>query len=189
MLAVNGCSTTPAQVAPTLNIDATVEAKVQLAIRSQPTATLYPTYTPVPTPTNVPIPPTHTPLPTNTVSPTFTPLPTYTPIPRPTATPVPPPLTLLSMRCYEGGYGYMYVEGRVRNNSGKALKNVTALVEWYTSDGTFVTTHEALIDYNPILPGQTSPFKTQGKGSLKMSNCSLVFKELLGGTIRFEDAT
>ena len=71
LAAAIGCSTTPAEVAPTPNIEATVEARVaqELAaqpkpnidatvearlvqkLAAQPTAIPYPTYTPVPTAT------------------------------------------------------------------------------------------------------------------------------------------
>jgi hypothetical protein len=76
------CESEPA--VPTPNIDATVEAKVGVALAKVPTVTPIPTATPVPTPTPIP---TATPMPTPTPIPTATPVPTPTPIP--TATPVP----------------------------------------------------------------------------------------------------
>ena len=51
-----GCSTTPAEVAPTPNIEATVEGRAKELVATQPTATPYPTYTPVPTATTPHIP-------------------------------------------------------------------------------------------------------------------------------------
>ena len=86
LVAAIGCSTTPAEVAPTPNIDATVEARVaqELAAQpkpnidatvearlvqkpaAQPTAIPYPTYTPVPTATPKATP---TPVPTPTLEP------------------------------------------------------------------------------------------------------------------------
>jgi len=86
LVAAIGCSTTPAEVAPTPNIDATVEARVaqELAaqpkpnidatvearlvqkLAAQPTAIPYPTYTPVPTATPKATP---TPVPTPTLEP------------------------------------------------------------------------------------------------------------------------
>jgi tetratricopeptide (TPR) repeat protein len=79
---------------PTPNLDATIEAKVQAAIKAQPTGTLQPTYTPLPTytpfPTYAPLPtPTNIPVAIATPRPTYTPLPTYTPFPIPTDTPTP----------------------------------------------------------------------------------------------------
>lgn len=46
LVAALGCSTTPAEVVPTPNIDATVEARAKELVASQPTATPHPTYTP-----------------------------------------------------------------------------------------------------------------------------------------------
>ena len=84
---------------PTPNLDATIEAKVQAAIKAQPTGTPYPTYTPVPTYTPLPTPtttpvPTDIPLPKPTSKPTPTPVPTTipTPTPVPTASPTPIPV-------------------------------------------------------------------------------------------------
>ena len=91
LVAAIGCSTTPVEVAPTPNIDATVEARVaqELAaqpkpnidatvearlvqkLAAQPTAIPYPTYTTVPT---------ATPVPTATATPTPVPTPTLEPI-------------------------------------------------------------------------------------------------------------
>ena len=102
-----GCSTTPAQVASTANIDATVEARVKELVVSQPkltpvviviakevTSTVISAPTNTSAPLNSPLP-TDTPAPTNSPVPTATPSPTATPIlvsastALPTATPVP----------------------------------------------------------------------------------------------------
>ena len=53
--------------------------------------------------------------------------------------------------------------------------------------GTFITTDNALIDYNPILPGQTSPFKTMSSTNPAMSKYTVDFKHLIGGTIDTRD--
>jgi len=70
------CTATPAE--PTPNIDATVEAKVGVALAKVPTVTPIPTPTPVPTATPIP-----------TATPPPTPVPTATPVPTPAPTPVP----------------------------------------------------------------------------------------------------
>ena len=97
-----------------------------------------------------------------------------------------PQLALLSARGY-AEHGFHHVEGRVENVSGASLKNVTAVVTWYTAEDQFITTHDAIIDYNPVLPGQTSPFDTLGSTNPAMSRYKVQFKELLGGTLRTED--
>ena len=85
VLCLVACASRPS--APTLDIEATVEARlgqqraIEATVEPQPTATPYPTYTPVA-------------VPTATTIPTATPRPTATPTPRPTSTPtsVPTPV-------------------------------------------------------------------------------------------------
>lgn len=105
-----------------------------------------------------------------------------------TQEPVADQLALLSGRGYEAEVGgYHYVEGQVKNLTDQPLKNITAVSTWYDKDGNFVKSDDALIDYNPLLPGQTSPFKTISTGNPVMSRFSIEFKELLGGALRTDD--
>ena len=53
--------------------------------------------------------------------------------------------------------------------------------------GGFITSDDALIDYNPILPGQTSPFKAMATENPAMRKASIDFKELMGGSIEWRD--
>ncbi len=80
-------------------------------------------------------------------------------------------------------YGFVTAEGTVKNISNAAIKNVTAVVSFETEDGQFITSDEAIIAYNPILPGQTSPWKVMGTWNPAMSKAHVSFKTLLGGTI------
>lgn len=99
-----------------------------------------------------------------------------------------PRLALLSSRGYESeSGGYWYVEGQVRNISAESLERVTAVSTWFTQDGQFITSDNALIDFDPILPGQASPFKTITRGNPSMAKYTLEFKQLLGGTIPHRD--
>ena len=141
---------------------------------SKPVTTTVLRSTPVPT---VVVLPLCTP---NLQIPCRTPIPTYPP--QPTNTPMPKPLTLLDFRCYHE-YGYAHLEGNVRNNTNKRLENVVAVTSWESSGGTFISSHDALIDYNPVMPGQESPFETIGTGNPQMDQCRLSFKEMFGGTI------
>ena len=106
--------------------------------------------------------------------------------------PAPPPapaspLTLLSLRGSDTGAGFHTVEGQVRNTTDANLENVTAVVSWFTDDDTFITSDEALISYNPILPEQTSPFEVMTQTNPAMSRFRVEFKTLFGGTLRHED--
>lgn len=95
-----------------------------------------------------------------------------------------PPLELISWRC-ESEHGYMYVRGQVKNVSSHSLKNVMAVGTFKTKSGQFIKSSDALIEYNPILPGQTSPFETGATRNPAFAQCNIDFKELMGGTINF----
>lgn len=93
-----------------------------------------------------------------------------------------PRLELQNFRVYEE-YGYSHIDGMVTNISGEPMKNVQAVGEFYTEDGTFVKSAEALLEYNPILPGQSSPFQVLTTTNPAIKKGHVVFKELFGGTI------
>ncbi len=98
--------------------------------------------------------------------------------------PASPPLELQSFRC-EKEHGYVFVRGEVKNVSSEKLKNVVAVGEFRTKSGELVKSEDALIDYNPIMPGQTSPFSAGGSDNPQISGCELAFKQLMGGTIAY----
>jgi hypothetical protein len=102
------------------------------------------------------------------------------------AAPAGPDLALLSSRGYEEST-YFMVEGQVKNLSNRPLENVEAVTTWYDKDGGFIKTADALIDFNPILPGQTSTFKTLTPGNPAMTKFSVEFKNLFGPSIRMRD--
>jgi hypothetical protein len=85
-----------------------------------------------------------------------------------------PMLAIVSSRGYEQG-GYHFVEGEVTNLTTRPLEHVTAVAKWYTEDGTLVTTDTALVEKDPILPGQTSPFKTGIRSTTAMDTFSIEF--------------
>lgn len=96
-------------------------------------------------------------------------------------------LELRASRCYTE-YDYIISEGAVTNISNEPLKNVEAVAGYYDKDGGFITSSDAIIAYNPILPGQTSPFKTMHTGNPAIKRCDVNFKDLLGGTIESRQA-
>ncbi len=71
--------------------------------------------------------------------------------------------------------------------SGQSLTNVQAVVSWYGEGGRFITSDSALIEYNPILEGQTSPFTVTTRTNPAMRTFTIEFKELMGGTLRTRD--
>lgn len=80
-------------------------------------------------------------------------------------------------------HGFTIAEGRVKNVSARPLRNVQAVIEYFTKSGEFITASTALIEHDPVLPGQTSPFKVITRGNPAMTRASIAFKTLGGGTL------
>ncbi len=95
-----------------------------------------------------------------------------------------PKLQLLSWSNYTE-YGYIHVVGEVRNISNSKLEHVLAVVTFRTENGTLVKTDDALINYDPLMPGQSSPFKVLTTENPAIKKLSLGFKHLLGGEIKY----
>ena len=106
-----------------------------------------------------------------------------------TSTPAPAPdgpqLLLLDWNWHEES-GFAIAEGQVKNVSSENLESVEAVVTYYTADKKFITTDSAIIEFNPILPGQTSAFKVMGTANPAMSSANVDFKKLMGGTISWK---
>jgi len=116
-------------------------------------------------------------------TPTATPAAIAPPTPQPTYQ-----LALISSRGYESESGsYRYVEGQVKNVSAEPLKNVMVVATWYDKDDNFIKSDNALIEYNPILPGQISPFKAMTTGNPAMAKYSVEFKTIFGGALALDD--
>jgi len=96
-------------------------------------------------------------------------------------------LELLSSKGYEE-YGYMIVEGQVKNITSYNLKNVEAVAAWYDDKENFITSDSTLAEYNPIVPGQASPFKVMSTHNPVMKKYTISFKYLMGGTINCKDS-
>jgi len=78
---------------------------------------------------------------------------------------------------------YVKAEGEVKNISNRSLQNVEALVSFYDKNGNFITSGSSLIDFNPILPSQKSPFSVLEIYNPAMAKATLQFKFLMGGSI------
>jgi hypothetical protein len=81
------------------------------------------------------------------------------------------------------GGSFVEVRGQVKNISGSSLKSVAAVATFYDKDEGFITSDDALIDYNPIMPGQVSPFSVLEHYNPAMRSATVEFKYLMGGTI------
>ena len=96
-------------------------------------------------------------------------------------------LQVESFNCYEE-YGYFHITGEVTNISNRSLSNIEAVGGMYTDEGEFVKSDSALIDYNPVLSNQTSPFSIISTMNPAISKCNVNFKTLMGGTIATKSA-
>jgi len=85
-------------------------------------------------------------------------------------------------------YGYAIVEGEVRNISGASMDNVTAVASFYGADQSFVSSDDALIDYRPLLAGQSSPFKVMATWNPAMKSANIDFREFGGRAIMWRAA-
>lgn len=95
-------------------------------------------------------------------------------------------LELLNYNCYTE-YGYFHITGEVKNISGKSLENVEVVGSTYTKDDVFIKSDSALIEYDPILAGQTSPFEVMMISNPAMFKCDVSFKEFWGGSFSTKD--
>ncbi len=112
--------------------------------------------------------------------------PTATPKPTRTPRPTPKPhydLRLVSFSCTVE-YGFIIVEGFVENVGGARLEDVEAVGIFSDANGTPISSSSALIDYRPLLPGQSSPYKVMDSYNPAMQGCSVQFKEFWGPAYR-----
>jgi len=81
---------------------------------------------------------------------------------------------------------FAIVEGQVKNISDQPLDNVKAVVEFYTGDDVFISSDNSLIEYKPLMPGQTSPFKIIESWNPQMESAKINFTTLYGRQISWK---
>lgn len=94
------------------------------------------------------------------------------------------PLELLSRKCGKENIN-VYIVGEVKNISPESMEKVMAVAMFRTKDGALVKSEEAIIHSNPILPGQTSPFKVGGTDDPAITDCYLSFKNQVGQPLNY----
>jgi hypothetical protein len=85
-------------------------------------------------------------------------------------------------------YSYLTIHGQVKNISSEKLEGVWVVVEFYDANGTLVTSHDGVIEYSPIMPGQTSPFTVMERDNPLIKNFEVHFKHTFGGLIPHKDS-
>lgn len=81
------------------------------------------------------------------------------------------------------------MRGQVKNVGASKLDSVLAVGEFYDKNGVLVKPGEALVDFNPIVPGQTTPFSVMSSYNPEIKTATLNFKTMFGGSIDYADAT
>lgn len=87
------------------------------------------------------------------------------------------------MRC-DIEFGFVTVSGTVTNATQAPLRSVMAVASHYSSDGTFIRSDSALVEYDPLMPGQTSPYKVMSRYNPMMISCRVEFKLMFGGRLQ-----
>lgn len=82
-------------------------------------------------------------------------------------------------------YGHAIAEGQVMNVSERKLERVQALASFKNADGELVTSASSLIEFQPLMPGQTSPFKIYAGADRRIKTATVNFKTMLGPAIPF----
>ena len=91
-------------------------------------------------------------------------------------------LNLLS-KSFIRDYDYLIAEGQVKNVGSEKLTNVLAVVSCYDENGAFISHDHALIDYDPLLAWQISPWKTMVRWNPAMERFSVEFTTFDGQLI------
>lgn len=104
--------------------------------------------------------------------------------PAPAPVPDGPQLRLEDWNWGRSSDSYVTAKGLVTNLTDEPLKGVMAVVTFYAKDGTFITSDDGMIDYQPVLPGQTSPWDVIVPWNPSMGTAWVEFKLMFGGTLK-----
>ena len=78
---------------------------------------------------------------------------------------------------------YVTFIGQVTNDTSLPLRRVQAVATFKDAAGVFVSSDTGFLDYEPLLPGQTSAFKVLARYNPAMAKASIEFKVLGAGAI------
>lgn len=98
-----------------------------------------------------------------------------------------PSLSVLAQQCRRVSDYYMQCDGEVKNLTSTPIQHVKALVSYYDKQRTFVTSDGALIAFNPLMPGQRSPFKILTPYHPHFSQFGISFTTLWGTPIAAQE--
>lgn len=98
---------------------------------------------------------------------------------------------LLELQAYswshEDDSNYAIVVGQVKNISKKSIDAIEAVANFSDAKGTYISNNSSLIDYNPLLPDQNSPFKVMVPWNPAFKNLQIEFKQLMRGKLEHKE--
>lgn len=97
-----------------------------------------------------------------------------------------PPLQLNAWN-WKVEHGYITVTGEVENLSDKPIKSLMAMAKFYDADGNFVKSSDGMVEYQPLLAGQSSPFRAMSTHNPAIKEVKLEFKKMFGGQVKFKE--
>ncbi|MEM1181189.1 MAG: hypothetical protein AAGM22_22795 [Acidobacteriota bacterium] len=92
-------------------------------------------------------------------------------------------LQVINWQWGQSSDSYVEATGQVRNLSSRRLR-VKAVVNFKTADGVFIASDSGMIEYQPLMPGQTSPFRVIARRNPQMQKASIRFTTPLGESLR-----
>lgn len=99
-----------------------------------------------------------------------------------------PVLELLSYSwSHESDSDYAYVVGQVKNISKKSYDHVEVVANFSDAEGNFVATEDTLIDYEPLLSDQVSPFKIHVPWNPAFKSVKAEFKQMMRGKLEHRE--
>lgn len=82
--------------------------------------------------------------------------------------------------------GFVIIDGQVKNISESSIQNLMIVVSFFNKKNQFVTFSESFVEYKPLMPGQTSPFRIMDSFNPEMATPVPEFREYGGNVIAFK---
>lgn len=99
-----------------------------------------------------------------------------------------PSLKLLSMNEVASSELYFRVIGEIQNDSNQKIQGLSVIVTTYDKSGQIVGNESGIVDYDPLMPNQISPFTVVIRSNPTINSYKIAFKQGFGKQIDFTDA-
>ncbi|HEY93214.1 MAG TPA: hypothetical protein G4O17_05670 [Dehalococcoidia bacterium] len=84
-------------------------------------------------------------------------------------------------------HGYLLIYGLIFNESDQDINNVVAIAECFSSNGTFISKSDMLVDDMTIKPKQISSFSMAAEDEPDIEDVQISFKHFFGEKIAASD--